>query len=224
MPTSLVYSLIVFVGIAITIGGQVFSWNDGLKAGFWEFFTCTVLTGSAYICLALCLSEMTSALPFSGGLFGFVRVTISPFWGFMVACCETIQNIFYVAASIIPFGEVISHATQLPREYEPIYWLIFFSVSISVNVFNGRTFWIFVNIMSSVSILLILVYVFGTFQYCNFPRYALDVQHDTGTKHFNFTKMLEQIPLSSWFYVGMELIPLAGAHTAVVSNQCQHLY
>lgn len=56
----------LILGMTVVLGGQVFQWNHGLKAGIWEFFTSTVLTGIAYICLALCMAELTSTLPFSG--------------------------------------------------------------------------------------------------------------------------------------------------------------
>jgi len=55
--------------LTIVIGGQYFSWNTGLDGGFWEYFLSMILTGFAYLALVLCLSEMTSALPFSGNSF-----------------------------------------------------------------------------------------------------------------------------------------------------------
>jgi len=48
------------------IGGQFISWNKGLAGGFWEYFLSTFLISFNYLCLNLCLAEMTSALPFSG--------------------------------------------------------------------------------------------------------------------------------------------------------------
>lgn len=55
-----------FLAIGTAIGGHYFSWNDGLRAGFWNFFGALIITGTAYICLILCISEMTATLPFSG--------------------------------------------------------------------------------------------------------------------------------------------------------------
>jgi amino acid transporter len=57
---------VFLLGIAIVLGGQVFSWNTILLSGIWEAFLSMMLTASGYICLVLCSSEMTSALPFSG--------------------------------------------------------------------------------------------------------------------------------------------------------------
>lgn len=57
------------LGITIVIGGQMFSWNDGLQAGFWACFLSLLLMALGYSCLVLCLSELTSALPFSGKIY-----------------------------------------------------------------------------------------------------------------------------------------------------------
>ena len=57
---------ICLLGIAIVIGGQFFSWNVSLAAGFWECLLGLILTGMGYLCLVLCMAEMNSALPFSG--------------------------------------------------------------------------------------------------------------------------------------------------------------
>ena len=56
------------LGITVVIGGDYFSWNIGLTAGFGSFVISSILMGFAYICLCLCISELTSALPFAGGV------------------------------------------------------------------------------------------------------------------------------------------------------------
>lgn len=54
------------LGITIVIGGQYFNWNAGLAAGFGSYAIATFLIGTAYVCLCLCTSELSSALPFAG--------------------------------------------------------------------------------------------------------------------------------------------------------------
>ena len=55
------------LGITVVIGGQYFSWNNGLVAGFGSCCIAFALIGSAYLCLVLCIAEITSGLPFEGG-------------------------------------------------------------------------------------------------------------------------------------------------------------
>jgi amino acid transporter len=64
------------VGVALAIGGQFYAWNVGLTAGVGSFFISVWLVGTAYLCLVLCLAEMSSAVPFSGGSFGCVNALL----------------------------------------------------------------------------------------------------------------------------------------------------
>jgi amino acid transporter len=56
--------------MALTIGGQFYAWNVGLKAGVGSFVIAMLLVGTAYLCLDLCIAEMSSAVPFAGGAYG----------------------------------------------------------------------------------------------------------------------------------------------------------
>jgi amino acid transporter len=213
---------------------MVQSWNDGLRGGIWEFFSSTVCIGVAYLCLALCLSEMSTSLPFSSGIYGFVRVTISPFWGFMVALCEVIQTILYVASTVIPLGGTITEATGFPMAYEPLYWFIFFLLTISINIFSTETiFWRFITVLASISLILMLIYVLGSLGQVDFNEYATannhtadgDIDDSEGEQEvFLPETMVQNLPLSCWFFVGIEILPLAASQMNVVSAFLSKLF
>jgi ethanolamine permease len=48
------------------IGGQYFAWNYGLSAGFGSFAIATFFIATGYLCLCLCIAELSSGLPFAG--------------------------------------------------------------------------------------------------------------------------------------------------------------
>lgn len=54
------------LGITIVIGGQYFAWNEALQAGFGNILVATILVATAYVSLIMCISELSSALPFAG--------------------------------------------------------------------------------------------------------------------------------------------------------------
>jgi len=54
------------LGISIALGGQYIGWNKSLHAGFGSALIATMLIASAYWCLVLCISEISSAIPFGG--------------------------------------------------------------------------------------------------------------------------------------------------------------
>lgn len=54
------------LGLTTAIAGHYFSWNAGLGAGFGSYLIAMVVISTAYLCLILCISELSSALPFAG--------------------------------------------------------------------------------------------------------------------------------------------------------------
>eukprot|EP01040_Poterioochromonas_malhamensis_P001405 gene1405-biopygen183 len=71
------------------MGNRSTGWNAGLSShGIYALWFNLLFSASGFICLSLCMGEMSSALPFSGGVFGFVRAALGPFFGFMVASCN----------------------------------------------------------------------------------------------------------------------------------------
>ena len=66
------------------IGGDYFSFNAGLAAGFGSYMIANILIGLAYIFLCTNNAEITSALPFAGGAYGLARLSFGIVLGF---CC-----------------------------------------------------------------------------------------------------------------------------------------
>eukprot|EP01031_Cornospumella_fuschlensis_P028968 gene28968-34959_t len=197
-----------FLGITIVIGGQYFSWNEGLQYEFTPYLVSVLLMTIGYLVLIFSLAEMTSTLPFSGGSYGFVRVAMGPFFGFVVGYCEAVLNIMYVASSVIPFGEMLTIVTGLPSAYEPLYWFFFFATSLYIHAARGRLFWTVNAVIAIVSILILVLYVLSTLQYVNINKYAMSSEKDTSTGN-QVVAAFAGLPLSSWFYVGVEMLPLA---------------
>ena len=54
------------LALTTSIGGHYLTWNDGLSAGFGSYIIATFLIASAFVCLILCIAELSSALPFAG--------------------------------------------------------------------------------------------------------------------------------------------------------------
>ena len=73
------------LGIALVVAGQFSGWNFGLMAGGWmNMLIATVLM--ALLCggLALCVAELSTALPSAGGVFVYAQSAFGPFVGYLV--------------------------------------------------------------------------------------------------------------------------------------------
>ena len=210
-PTTKSYSCTKFdiwaLGITIVIGGQYFSWNSGLVAGFGSYCVGTFVIGTAYICLCLCTSELTSALPFAGGAYGLARCTLGFYAGFIIGCCETIEYILYVSASALSLGQIISSILPSLNPYQPVLWLLFYLTALPIHIYGGKYFWKFNNILAIISFVVIIIYCLGSLPYTNFMHYA------STSDGKSFDSFIAVLPLAAWFFVGVEAVSMASDDT-----------
>jgi amino acid transporter len=194
------------LGISIVIGGQYFSWNFGLVAGAGSALVSFLLMGSGYTCLCLCVSEMSSALPFSGGSYGMARCILGNYMGFLLGCAETIEYIFYVAASTITLGVMITDLAPSMLGYEPVIWVLFYAVSMVIYIFGGRAFWTFNRVIAVVSVFVVFFYLACSWGYVDFRAYA--PAEDVADPWFvgGAYAFVSAFPLSAWFFVGVETL------------------
>jgi ethanolamine permease len=73
------------LGVALVIAGQFTGWNYGLAAGgFVNMSAATFLMAIFCFGLALCVAELSAALPHAGGIFTYAEAAFGPFTGYMV--------------------------------------------------------------------------------------------------------------------------------------------
>jgi ethanolamine permease len=178
----------------------------GLQEGFWPFFLTVFFVGSGYLCLTLCLAEMTSFLPFAGGSYGYARCALGPIPGFLVGICETIEYVLYVTSAVLELGNLISFVLNISPAYEPLYWLLFFVISLFIQVYSQRLFWTFNTVIAAITLVLILLYFFASI-----PSFDYHSNLHERTFHIKggMTDFMFYFPLASWFYVGVEVMTLS---------------
>jgi amino acid transporter len=160
---------------------------------------------------------MNSAFPFSGGSYGFVRAIIGPFWGYFAGCCESIRSVFYLTASVMVFGEILSSVFHLSRDYEPVFWIIFYLTAFSINYFQKSLFWNVSVILGVICLLLLFLYVFASIPEMNFQRYSSSIDYERDGGSF-IQGVLSNFVFVSWMFVGVESLPLANFYVQKVKR------
>jgi len=189
------------LGLTIVIGGAYFSWNKGLNSGFGTFCIATILIGSAYICLILSTSEITSAFPFAGGAYGLARCTIGFFPGFLIGCTEAFQYIIYVSVSTLALVSMLSDSLCISSKFQPFMALLCYFVYASVHIRGGTTFWKANTLLGVVSLSLILLFCVGSLKWVDFTHNVIHEQPLFVNGMLGFMRVL---PLPAWFFVGVE--------------------
>lgn len=201
------------LGVGIAIGGFFSFWNEGLHLGYCFFFFCVLLMGLGFICSTCCLAEMTSTLSFTGGMYGFARLTLGPYLGFVVGCCEILQNILRASCFMFCFAMHFCVALNISLDYEPIFWLLFLAVTILSNIAGGPWFWKFSSTVGVLAVLVILFFLVATAPSTDFKNEAMKKGEETPS----VDTFLRFFPYSTWFFVGMEMIPVMSSDVKEVS-------
>eukprot|EP01038_Epipyxis_sp_PR26KG_P016643 gene16643-22746_t len=207
---------IFFLGPVIITTGHQSVWNLMLVAGFWNTFFYCGFMGSGFLALVSCLGEMSSLFPFSGGGYAFARLTLGPFVGFLVGCCEAVEYIIFVAAGFLFAGQLITSATGLPHNYELIYWAVFFIITIGIQIQGGKYFWPSVAFLGICLILLELLFFASVYQ-LDFHKYVIAADPSASGQQslsFQATQFMTQFPTAAWMYGGLESVALACNETS----------
>ncbi|MBG6120450.1 MULTISPECIES: amino acid permease [unclassified Sphingobium] len=77
------WPLIAGLSVSTVVAGQFAGWNFGLANGWSNMFAATLLSAALYTGLALCVAELSAALPSAGGFSAYVREAFGRFPGFL---------------------------------------------------------------------------------------------------------------------------------------------
>lgn len=178
------------------MGNRTASWNGGLLYGYPSFVLNLLFSGIGYICFSLCVGEMSSALPFSGGAYGFVRAALGPYFGFLVACCEFVYCTCYSVLKVLRILIIPSlNGGQIANLSDNVHTvLIIFGVTLAVNLIGGKPFYSATTLLGLFICIVLIIYLFGTL--CL-----------VGTAEVNFTHYSEplMIPLTWENFMGARI-------------------
>lgn len=158
----------------------------------------------------MCLAEMTSILPFSGGGYGFARVAVNIFWGYIIGCCEMIEYILYVSSTVLPFGELLTEILGTEKRWEPLYWLVFYCSAIFIQVWGGNIFWKASFLLGTLCFLIIAFYCISMIPIMDFNEHARSADPAHPWFAEGAGSILRILPLSSWWFLGIEATALVG--------------
>jgi amino acid transporter len=207
------------LGIVIVIGGQYYGWNAALASGFGYYATAQILMGLAYLCYIFCVAEVVGAIAFSGGSYGLSRVVLGFYPGFIVGCMELIEYTVYTSVSVVFIGQLITDSLGCSPNFQPLIWVIFYAVSLSIWIRGGRFAWNFIIVLALVSLLPIVVYCLGSLPSTDFAKYATLRKSTRSSDSVNWfsndfaSAFIAILPLTTWAYGGIESLALVTSVT-----------
>lgn len=214
---------LLFIGISIVSGGSFNYWNGGLKSGYYDFLAITIFTIVGFLCMILCLAEMASTLPFSGGLYGFVRACLGPFWGYVIGILEIIQNILKMTFLSLSLGHIFGNLIDTSISISNLFSMGFLFLAILGNMTNGKSYWYSQYCVSILVLIIVIAYIIISGTTSNIPdeiHLAQRAIFDNTSPTQHFHSFMKAFPFASFFFIGIEMIPVCSNDTISVSSFC----
>jgi ethanolamine permease len=203
------------LGVAAVISGDFFGWNLGLlSGGFGGLAIATVIITIMYIGLCYSISEMSPALPHTGGAYSFGRSAMGPWGGFITGLAENMEYVvtpavvvaaigFYMNAIFIDLFDV-----DVPIQ---VWWLIAYVIFVGINIIGIETTMRFTVVICILSIAILGVFFvsaltdFSVSHLTNIPPEA----GNSKWLPFGIGGIFKNLPFAIWFYLAIEELPLA---------------
>jgi amino acid transporter len=146
--------------MSLVLGARNTIWNSSLEYGYYVTLFNLLFIGISYLCVCCCLAEMVSALPYAGGIFGFVRTTLGPYYGFIVLCFELLYNMSFIVYNVEYLFSLLSYV--FPSISLFYCMLIIYGSVFSFCFIGGKPFWMIIVLVGVITLWLILSYLGGT--------------------------------------------------------------
>lgn len=149
-----------------------------------------------------------------GGYFGYVRCGIGPLSGFLVGCSSLIEAIFILAVSVLKISQACLIVFDLTDDYMPIFWFISYFFLLLIHIRGGRLFWLFMEGCTVISLLLLLIYLFGSIPNLNMGLWAYGTigyssENLGGLKDLDMTIFFKVFRLPCWMFLGVDMLSLS---------------
>ncbi|KAJ1423007.1 hypothetical protein B484DRAFT_420765 [Ochromonadaceae sp. CCMP2298] len=199
---------IMLFTMSFVLGDVMVTWTAGLSNGFPSYMVAKFTFGTAFICLTLCQAEMTSMLPFSGGSYGFARVTLGPFVGFIVGYMEALSNFMFTVEVAEHFGYLVQIMMGSTSQLRPVYWLFFYIPAVSLLVSGSKYFYPVTAGLAVFSLTVIAVYLLGTSPDTDFMQYVVN-SDDREIFPGGAGSIMKVLHISAQLWLGVQSVTLA---------------
>ncbi|KAI8901360.1 amino acid permease-domain-containing protein [Globomyces pollinis-pini] len=203
---------LILFGVGTVITGEFAAWNTGLMYGWGSMVVATILAGLHYLCLLLCLSELSSALPFSGGVLTITTASMGNVFGYIIGLVIFMQNLLpYSQTALLVSNYYMRLAKLTPDQVDYWKYIVSFIVILvnSIIVIDLKLFHRVISVLTCISILQIV-----TISFLMIPTFSKsDFWLNVGIMDFNsflpngIVGILSCMPFAIWFYVGVETLP-----------------
>jgi len=212
------------LAVAAVISGDFSGWNFGIDfAGFGGMVIAFVVLVVMYYGLTFSISEMSAAMPHTGGAYSFARSAMGPWGGLVTGAAETIEYVATTAVVVFFSAQYIDFVTSgllgfslAEQNLMWIWWIVLYVAFVGLNAAGSHISFRFAIVVSIIAIAIIVVFAVmaiasGAFSFDKLWDIAPNPEV-AGSSVFlpeGWLAVLFALPFAMWFFLGIEELPLA---------------
>lgn len=218
------------LAVAAVISGDFSGWNFGIDfAGFGGMLIAFVVLVVMYYGLTFSISEMSAAMPHTGGAYSFARSAMGPWGGLITGAAETIEYVATTAVVVFFSAQYLDGVTggllgfSLAESGNMwIWWIVLYVAFVGLNAAGAHISFRFAIVVSIIAISVILLFsvmalASGLFSFDKLWDIAPNPEVAGATTFLpeGWIAILFALPFAMWFFLGIEELPLAAeeSHT-----------
>ncbi len=209
------------LGVAAVISGDFSGWNLGIgEAGWGGMLIATIVIGGMYLLMIYSISEMSAAMPHTGGAYSFARSAFGPWGGFFTGFAETIE---YVITTAVVGTFAGLYADAIIVDLFDVSWplwvwvIIFYAIFVTLNAAGAAASFRFAFVIAIISLaVLAIFFVTAIFSGQFSTDNLMDIVPEEGGSTFlpfGILGVFLAMPFAIWFFLGIEELPLAAEET-----------
>lgn len=210
MPNTLTRSLTSIhlwaIAVGLVISGEYFGWNYGWgAAGTVGFLIATLLVTLMYIAFIFSFTELTTAIPHSGGPFEYSRRAMGPIAGLIAGYATLIEFLFATPAIAFALG---SYLHFLYPAFDVLYTAIGCYVVFSlINFWGIKESAVFTLVVTLLAVAELLLFI-GIVS----PNFRMELFLHDSMPH-GYMGVFAALPYAIWFYLAIEGVAMVAEET-----------
>lgn len=185
------------IAVGLVISGEYFGWNYGWGvAGTVGFLIATLIVTVLYITFVFSFTELTTAIPNSGGPFEYAKRAFGPVGGLVAGYATAIEFLFCPPAIAFALGSYVHFLYPTTDvTYTAIACYVVFSVINLGGIKESAVFTLIITVLAVVELLIFVGIVAPHFQLHLFMNNNMP---------FGYTGIFAALPFAIWFYLAIE--------------------
>lgn len=191
------------IAVGLVISGDYFGWNFGLKeTSPFGMFVAVLCVSVMYVCFIFSYTELSTAIPHSGGPYAFARRALGPFGGLVAGVATLLEFVFAPPAIALAIGSYIHfRLPQLGKIEVAVLMYFLFAALNCWGVEIAVTFELFVTGLAVFELLLF----FGICgPHVELHRLLSEPLFPTGIRG-----VFAALPFAIWFYLALEGVAMS---------------